>query len=164
MQKLPVPKQLFVVDVVLANLVTYVLSLAPLFLVMIVVGRSIPWTVLALPIYAVPLILITMAASLVLSVSVLYFEDIHYLAEVGLRALFFLTPILYSSEHLPEGVRDWIVLNPLFRVVEFLRQIFYTGELPLWSSYLWSVAASMLLLAVAVWVFNKAARRILYVA
>lgn len=157
-----VPKYIFPLSIAFSNLANFFLALVPLFVVMLVLGRDVPITVLALPIVLLPLFLATMGVALVFSVANVFFEDTQHLATVMMRALFYLSPILYSRENLPEWLVKWVVLNPMFTTCEFMRDLFYFGTLPDINTYLINVAGSTLLLGFGLWVFKKADDKFLY--
>ncbi len=160
--QLPVPKVIFPTSVAIYNLVNFALSLIPLLLVIIVTEGHIPWTALMVPLVLIPLFLISMGCALLLSVLNMFFDDTQHLRGVIFRALYFLCPILYKREHLPDWLVQWVVLNPMFGVIENTRRIFYYGEFPIWDTYLWNIAGSLLFLMLGLWVFKKASDRFIY--
>lgn len=156
------PSYIFVVSLVLSNLVNYLLASVPLLLVMVVAGHAIHWTVLLFPIILVPLVLVTTGVSLMLATSNVFYEDTLHLSEVVLQALYFLTPVLYSRDRLPAHLLWWLEWNPLFHQIEFLRQIFFYGQVPdLWL-YTVNVSLSLLTLALGLFVFRRSADKFLY--
>ena len=50
------------------------------------------------------------------------------------QLLFFLTPIFYRIENLPEGLRPIAVLNPLAHIVEGARRVLVLGQQPDWAA------------------------------
>ena len=162
-KKLRVPKQVFVVDIMLSNFVIYVFALLSLVAIMLLLGRPVTWAVALFPLHVLPLVLITTAVALLCSIACLFFDDVNHLADVALRALYFLTPILYGTEHLPEWVANWIVLNPLFNVFEALRSLFYGGAMPPTQMLIGNLALGALMLAFAAWVFARVEKKVIYV-
>lgn len=103
--QIPVPKFIFVVSLSLSNLTNLCFAIVPLLIIMLVTGKTIGLSFLALPIVILPLLCITMGLSLVLAASNVFFDDTLHLSEVGLQALYFLCPVLYHRELLP----PWLV-------------------------------------------------------
>ena len=126
--QVPVPKYIFSLSLAFSGLVDFILSLIPLLLVTIVMGRTVPATFLFFPLMLPPLFFVSMGISLLFAVSNVFFEDTQHLAGVILKALYFLCPILYSREYLPDWLIKWIILNPMFSITEMFRDIFYLAD------------------------------------
>lgn len=162
MDQVPVPKYIFPLSIAVSNLATFFLSLVPLFLVMLIVGTKFHLTILLLPIVLLPLFLLTMGISLLLAVCNIFFEDTQHLIEVALRALYFLSPILYSRDQIPEWLVKYVVFNPMFLLIEFMRGLIYYGELPDWTLYGIHMAGSFGILLFGLWVFKKVEHKFIY--
>lgn len=163
-EQVPIPKFIFMVSEAASGLVNYLLSLVPLVVVMLVVGHPLYWTILLFPLVLLPLIITTLGISLLLSVSNVFFEDTQHLTKVILSALYYLTPILYGPEHLPEHLVRWLQWNPMFSIVHFSRELFYFGTLPDLMAYSTSLLSGLVILAVALWVFKRSDDKFIYFA
>jgi len=161
-EHLPIPKFLFALSIAFSNLVNLFLSIIPLIAVMLVVGRPIHWTVLLFPIALIPLFFMAMGMALMLSVANVFFDDTKHLTGVLFSALYYLCPILYGREHLPDKLLTWIILNPMFCICEFWRDLFYFGRLPDPSTYLINLVASFFVLVLGLWVFKKADDKVIF--
>ena len=160
--QMPVPKYIFPLSVALYNLVNLFLSLIPLVLVMVFTNHPPSWSVFAFPLLVLPLLFVGMGFGLILSVSNVFFEDTQHLLGVLLKALYFLSPILYARDMLPERLVNWLVLNPMFSIIEYSREIFYYGTFPPLQMYLASLAMCSVVLLFGLWVFNKADSKLIY--
>jgi ABC-2 type transport system permease protein len=160
--QIAIPKYIFIVSLVCSNFVNYLLAIIPLFVVMLIAGHAIPWTVILFPIVFIPLLFVTTGISLILSVSNVFYEDTLHLSEVALQALYFLSPILYSREKLPADLISWLVLNPLFCQVEFMRLIFFEGIVPDLMSFSLNLLGSLFILFCGLYIFSKSEDKFMY--
>lgn len=160
--QIAVPRYIFIISITLSNLVNLALATVPLICVMLVVGRPVSWTVLALPVVLLPLFIVTVGVSLVLAVSNVFFEDTLHLTEVAMQALYFMCPILYAREFLPAWLVQYLQLNPLFLQVEFFRGIFFDAQLPGMELYLFNLCSSLLVLFIGLAVFRRSEDKFLY--
>jgi ABC-type polysaccharide/polyol phosphate export permease len=160
--QIPVPKYVFPLAITLSHLSTFMLSIVALLVVILCAGAPFHWTMLALPIVILPLFLFTIGACLLFAVSNVFFEDTQHLTGVILRALYFLCPILYAREHLPDWLRPWLVLNPLFGLIEFMHDLFVRGVLPAWDIYAIHLGAALAVLILGLWVFKKTEDKFIY--
>jgi len=157
-----VPKYIFILSIAFSNLANLLLSVLPLLAVMLIVGRSVPITILALPAVILPLFLFSVGLALILSVANVFFEDVGHLAGLVLQALYFLSPVLYSREMLPEWLIRWVVLNPMFGLIEFMRDMVYYGKLPELQTYFLNFGGCILVLILGLWIFKKSENKLIY--
>jgi lipopolysaccharide transport system permease protein len=123
------PREILPLSVVLSNLINFLLSLLVFLPLAVLLGaRFSAWT-LALPaVIAVQVCLVTGLALLVAALNVFY-RDTEVVLDVGLTAGFFLTPIFYELELLPNqflGIDVWrfvYTLNPMATLVTDYRYI-----------------------------------------
>jgi ABC-2 type transport system permease protein len=161
--QVPVPKYIFVLSITASNFINYILALIPLFIILLVSGQSIHWTVLLFPIVVLPLLFITVGLSLILSGSNVFFDDTFHLSEVAVQALYFLSPVLYGREHLPgELARILVAVNPLFCQMEFLRDIFYYGRVPNMEIFAINLGISFIVFFFGLKIFKSVENKFLY--
>jgi ABC-type polysaccharide/polyol phosphate export permease len=161
-EQVPIPKYIFIVSIICSNLFNLLVALVPLFLLMIFFGRAIPLSVLAFPAVFFPLCLVTVGLALTLAAANVFFDDTLHLSEVALSALYFLTPVLYHRDLLPGSLVKWLVFNPLFCQVEFIRAVFYDGVFPDMNTYLVNLGGSLLVLLFGLFVFKSSEDKFLY--
>ena len=91
-------------------------------------------TILLLPIVAMPLVFLSLAATWFLASLGVFVRDIGYVIGPAVQALLFLTPIFYSLDSVPDWLRPLMSANPLTSIVENSRRVILWGTLPDWPS------------------------------
>lgn len=162
MDQVTVPKYIFALSTAFSNLVDFLLSVIPLLLVTIVIGRDVPPTILFIPMMLIPLFFFSVGIALIFAVSNVFFEDTQHLVGVLLQALYFLCPILYKKEMLPHWLGPWVSLNPMFGMIESFRELFYYGTIPSFELYATHLLSSTLILFIGLYVFSKADKKFIY--
>lgn len=92
--------------------------------------NSFSWTMLLLPVLLLPLLLLSIGVSFFVASLGVYLRDIQQLVGIVTQMLFFMTPIFYPAELVPEGIRWILRINPLSPLVEQTRKLFLFGEVP----------------------------------
>ncbi len=159
LRKVGVPKAIFPLAAVCANLVNFVLSLIPLFFLMLFLGSVPGLALLWVPVGVLLLFAFTLGTALILSTLNVFFRDVRYLYEAGLLAWFYATPVFYPISIVPEGKRIFIRLNPLVPVIETFRTPLYKGIGPPTEALLGAIAAAVAALTVGFWMFKRYERR-----
>ena len=84
----------------------------------------------ALPILMLTLALFTCGLALLVAAAQVYLRDTRHLLDVVLQMWFWLTPIIYSLELVPERFRPFFNLNPLVPFLGAFRTVVLDFELP----------------------------------
>lgn len=160
-----IPRELWVVRVVLAKGIEYLLSLPILVGFMIAYAfrgeQHLTWHVLWwIPALLIQLILIV-GMGLVMAPLTALVDDVVRLVRIVLRMLFYFTPIVYSSqlvEHRAPWAADIIQLNPLVGIISMYR-VGLTGgghsPADVWPSWVIAAVISVFWLVFGLWVFRK---------
>lgn len=117
---------------------------------------------------AIPGLLMVMAASLLLITIFAHlnarFRDVAHMAAVGMQVLFYVTPVIFPASLLRQR-RDLslvIELNPLYHVLEVVRQPLLHNAAAHWHSYAAVAAIIVILAAAAAAVIGGFQRRIVF--
>jgi len=155
MKKIRIPKIVFPMAAVLANVINFGLSLIPLALLVLVLRFPLHWTWVYLPVPMVGLLLFTMGAAFLFSAVNVFFRDVSHIVQILLSAWFYFTPIIYSLDFIPIKHRWIFRLNPLLYVMNGFRLSIYYGLLPTAQSVVMSLAVGLLALLVGYAVFRR---------
>lgn len=127
-------------------------SLAVLLAVRVATGGRLSWTLLLLPLVALPLLFVSLGLSWFLAGLGVYLRDIGYVTGLVMQVLLFATPIFYPTSVLPGWVLSLIRVNPLVDVVENLRRVVLWGRPPEWLPLAaWTLVTGAVLLLGYAW-------------
>jgi ABC-type polysaccharide/polyol phosphate export permease len=134
------PRSILPLATVFFNLSQYLLTMVVFLPVMLVFYKVTPsLSILAFVPFLAMQVAFTMGVALTLSALTATYRDVRHLTEVGLAVLFWLTPIVYAAETLPEKARLPILLNPVASFVVAYQQMFDAQVWP--ALHLWVMAA-----------------------
>jgi len=132
------PIQILPVSALGAALFHGAVNLAILMAASLVVFGTISHTIWLLPLATLPLLGLCLGIGWFLASLGIFVRDTTYAVGMATQILFFLTPVIYPSNAVPESLRGWLVLNPLATVVEDFRRTLVWSQHPDWAA--WSVA------------------------
>ncbi len=92
-----------------------------------------PPTALLLPVVMAPMIVLAAGIVWFLSALGVFVRDIAQAMPPLTTILMFLSPIVFPLSAIPEGLRDWVFLNPLTIPVENVRAVLIWGHAPDWT-------------------------------
>jgi ABC-2 type transport system permease protein len=157
--KIRLPREIFPLAVVGAKGFEFVASLLVLGVFAVLAQRPPSRFLLALPLaVALQVVLLTGVALLLASVNTVL-RDVERLVRIALRAMFYLSPVVYPlslvAARLPEPVFLVYLLNPVVGIVELYRAVWFPDLFPGWGPVLGSAGVSVLALAVGWAVFVR---------
>ena len=135
------PRAILPVATVLFNLAQYLLTLLVFLPVMLMLYRVPPsWLMLLCPVFLALQVLFTIGMALLISTGTAFFRDIRHFLEVGLAALFWLTPILYSFDQVSERLRVPLMFSPMAPFIVAYQKIFFYHQRPDVLTWLLAIA------------------------
>jgi ABC-type polysaccharide/polyol phosphate export permease len=134
-KKVYFPTEILPISTVMSNLANFLLALPVLFLFMFVFRVPITANILYLPLIIIVQVVFMLGVALVLATLNVFYRDTSVIMEVLLQAWFFVTPIFYPIEVLPEWttvlnlalpVRRLVyILNPMASIIASYRSVLY---------------------------------------
>ena len=128
--KIRLPLFVFPLSLIGSNVFQLAIGVFPLLLVITLFfsGSLINGIALVLPL--VSLVMVCGGISLFTSALYVFFRDLPYLYELLTFVIWISLPIFYPSEIVPPGVKKLLLINPLLPIINCIRQISISGNLP----------------------------------
>ena len=119
-----------------------------------------PITILLLPLVLALELLLILGIALPLSVLNAKFKDTEFIWGVVLSAGFFLTPIFYQFDMLPETIRNVLQFSPMVQIVTMAHHVVLYGTLPSVNTILYAVGSISAITVIGYLIFRKYQARI----
>jgi lipopolysaccharide transport system permease protein len=84
-----------------------------------------------------------------------FYYDVQHALPIALTTLFYLSPVFYPVQMVPEAARPFYFLNPLAGLLTLYHEILYGGRMPSLSLLLGVMATALLVYAIGYAVFNR---------
>jgi ABC-2 type transport system permease protein len=166
-RKMQFPRIVIPLSVVLTAGFNMCLNLLAVLVIMLAYGIEPIWTWVLFPLILLPLAVFTTAVSMILSATYVRFRDVAQIWSVVSLALFYGSPVLYTTELAPAWLQDIISWNPLAVILEQAREWIVDPSAPgaletagSWAALLIPAGVFVAICAFAVWVFDREAARI----
>jgi lipopolysaccharide transport system permease protein len=140
---------------VLAALVEMFLGLLVLALLMAVERVWPSPNVIFLPLFLIPLVIVSTGLGLALAMLQVRYRDIYFLVQFVLQLGLLVTPVWYSMSTLPQHTRWLLALNPMAAVIEGFRWAVLGTTAPSFGMLALSVLVSLVALIGGVWIFQS---------
>lgn len=161
-KKIYIPKAIFPLSISCALLIDSMLSFMALFVIILVIGGSLTWNVLFIPVAYLLLFMFALGIGLVVATVTVFFRDLQHVMLIAMQGLFFLTPVLYKHEALA-GKIGWLVgLNPVVPYIELFRAPLYLARMPDTDVIVRAVVYSVLSILIGGAIFLRQEKKIVF--
>lgn len=160
--KVYVPKYIYPVSRVLSSGINVLISMIPLFIMLVFSGIQPSKSMLLIPIVLFYCMVFCIGMSLILSSMMTFFRDTQFLWGVVSMLWMYLTPIFYPENIIPEEFLTLYHINPLYQFLFFLREITMHGVSPGPFTYLYCTLAAGIPLILGIYVFKKTQDRFVF--
>ncbi len=155
-KKIYFPREVLPLSYVTSQFVNMLLTFVVVFVVLLFSGRHLnPVAMLYLPIAMIVEYILALGFCMIVCSVAVYLRDVVYVMSIVMLAWQFLTPIMYSSEIVPEKYLFIFRLNPMTPVIEVYRQILYYGAIPDVSTLVSSIVIGIVSLFIGWNVFHR---------
>lgn len=153
--KISFPIEILTITSIAVTLFDFFISLTLYLIAVMILTPSLSITVLALPSVIIIQVMLTAGLALFAACVSVFFRDIPKLIPVLGTMVFFLTPIFYPLNIVPESFRFIIKLNPMTQIVTLYQNILYYRVWPDYLSLGFAFLIGILFLITGYWVFDR---------
>jgi ABC-2 type transport system permease protein len=155
-----IPRTIWVMRVVLSKGIEFLLSIPVLVLFAVFAGAHVGWGLLWFPVGVLMQAVLLVGLGLLLAPLCVLYTDLERVTGLVLRALFYVSPVIYGLSDLPSITRHIADFNPLSGIFVLYRVGFFPDQ---WSTRTVLIGAivSVALLAVGASLFGRFERAVL---
>lgn len=155
------PRETWVIQSVAVSTAEFVMTL-PIVLAVVLINWDLPsWWILLFPVGMVLELFFILGFAFALSSWCVILPDLGRTVRIILRALFYLSPVLFSIARIPESVRPFASLNPIVGILGMYRAGFWNVELESWYAYVVSIVVTIVVFIIGYVMFARNQRRVL---
>jgi ABC-2 type transport system permease protein len=149
------PLEILPLTTVITSLIQNFFGVPALMLVLVLLEQRLEWTVILLPLIMALQLLFTLGLGYLMAVAGTYLPDIRETLRGVVRAMFFITPIIWPADRVPENLRFVVDYNPLAFLVEAYRNLILDGKLPGSAGAIYFSLVALTLFVVGFVTFNR---------
>jgi ABC-type polysaccharide/polyol phosphate export permease len=167
-KKVYFPREALPLSEILSSLINFLLALIVLFGMIFVFQVRLTGSILVLPVVIIAQVLFTLGLVFFLSTANVFYRDTQHIMQVVMQAWFFLTPIFYPIDIIPESatilgisvnLQLWVRrLNPMASLVASYRDILFKGRVPGLDFLLRTVVTCIVVFVIGYLIFSRYSR------
>lgn len=160
--KVYIPKYIFPLSKCLFVGINFLLTLIPLYIVILATGTDINFTHLLLPYVYICLFMFTFGMGLILATISVFLRDMFYIYGIVIMMWTYLTPIMYNIEFIDSKFRIFFKFNPLYQFINFSRTIIIKGQIPTIGQWAGCGVSAVMVLLFGIYIFRKKQDKFIY--
>lgn len=161
--KVYMPKYIFPLSKCLFVGINFLLTLIPLYAVIIFTGTGLNWAHLLLPYSFLCLFMFTLGMGFILSTISVFMRDMFYIYGIVITIWTYLTPIMYDIKIITNPLLQFIMkLNPLYQFINFARTIILYGNVPTLGQFIGCFLSGVVILIIGMFMFKKNQDKFIY--
>jgi lipopolysaccharide transport system permease protein len=150
------PREVLILGAMLTKFVEFLMEFViVLILLAVFYYQTVPSSLILLPWIVLVLLMMTVGLMFPLAAMAVYFRDVQQAVPIAMMSLFYLSPIFYPVEMIPEAARPFYYLNPLVGLMQLFHVVVFQG---VWPTMTLLVSVSAVALAVCLTgylIFNR---------
>ncbi|MDD2409542.1 MAG: ABC transporter permease [Bacilli bacterium] len=160
--KVYMPKYVFPLSKCLFVGINFLLTLIPLYVVIIVSGTELNIYHLLLPYVFICLFMFTLGMGLLLATISVFLRDMFYIYGIIQTMWLYLTPVMYDISMIPENFQTLFKLNPLYQFINFARSIILYKNIPTIGQWAGCGVSAVVVLIFGIYIFRKKQDKFIY--
>lgn len=138
----------------LLGLFEFLISIGIFFIIQIIIGHPFQWTIALFPFIMLLNIIVGFSIAIWMNILGVRVRDFTHMTLTLINFCFWLTPVFYTPELIPEAFRFWMYFNPMAGVIAFYRWSFLGMDFPS-VYYLFGLSFSIILFLLGLNKFRK---------
>lgn len=160
LKKVYFPKVILPLTISISELINYLISFVIIVIFIIFSGIGFSKHILLFPLIIMIQFILILGISLITSAVNVFFRDVEYICEFGLKLLYYITPVFYATNLFKGTKMDIIInMNPLTIIINACRDILIEHIYPDFMGLALCLLFSLLILIIGMVIFKKLENR-----
>ena len=160
LQKIFIPRYIFAIGGICSEFLNFLMSLIVMIAIMIITGAPFYAMGLFAIIPIATLFILITGVGLILAIVCTKFTDIEYLYKIFTSLLIYACAIFYPMDIVPQPIRGYMELNPVYGIIAQFRCFVMEGQFPSTKLMLTTFGISLVIFIIGVIIFRKYQDRI----
>jgi ABC-type polysaccharide/polyol phosphate export permease len=130
LNKIRLPVGVFPLSMIVANIFQFMMGAFPLLAIVTLIKSHSLISVVAILLPFIALVFFCIGVGFFISALYVFFRDLPYFYELVVFVLWISSPVFYPAEIVSPAIKPFLRINPLSGIIESLRQITLSGDLP----------------------------------
>lgn len=156
LKKIAFPRSIIIVSAVAAALLGLLFNIIVFAIFFVLSGMVFSWTIFLAAIFLIELFFVALGASFFISALYAKFKDVRHIWEIFLQIGFWITPIVYSVEMVPQKFHfPMYFFNPMTRIIQYSREAILQQRITNLDGMIGLLVLTLLVFFIGYFMYNK---------
>lgn len=155
LKHLYLPREILLISSTITSSIMLIFELIVFGIFMAIFQFVPPSTIIILPLVLILEFIMVLGFTFPLSVLNVRYKDVQFIWAVIIRAGFFLTPIIYRFDMLPENIQNILQYSPMVHIFTIAQDVTLYGNLPNIESVQYAILTTIIIFSVGYGIFRK---------
>ncbi len=129
-KKVYFPREILPISIVTSNLINFLITQIIVVIALLISGVGIGKSIVVFPIVVLLQYIFQLGLAFIFSAITVFIRDVEYIINIFMMLMFYLCPIVYNADMIPERFLKFFKLNPMFHIISYYRTILYSKDIP----------------------------------
>jgi ABC-type polysaccharide/polyol phosphate export permease len=150
------PSEILVFGAVGSRLLEFLAEMTLILILLIAFHHAaVPASFALFPLALVIQVLLVIGMALPIATLSVFYYDVQHALPIALTTLFYLSPVFYPAQMVPEAARPFYFLNPLAGLLTLYHEILYAGRMPSLTLLFGMMTTSLLVYLIGYAIFSR---------
>jgi ABC-type polysaccharide/polyol phosphate export permease len=150
------PSEILVFGAVGSRLLEFMAEMTLILILLVVFHHDrVPASLALFPLALVIQVLLVIGLALPIATLSVFYYDVQHALPIALTTLFYLSPVFYPAQMVPEAARPFYFLNPIAGLLTLYHEILYAGRMPSLTLLFGMMTAALLVYLIGYAIFNR---------
>lgn len=154
-QKAKFPREALILSIIFSNFFHFLISLVLFVLLVFLTGSLAIFNIFILIVATILLLFFVVGITMFLTTWFVRYRDIKFIVQAILPVWFYATPIIYTTEILPDNIASVLMFNPMTGIIELFQFVFIPNLSIDYSTVLVSTLISSIIFLLGILSFRK---------
>jgi lipopolysaccharide transport system permease protein len=150
------PSEILVFGAAVSRLLEFLAEMALIVIALVVFHHHfVPTSLALLPVLILIQLLLVIGLALPIAALSVFYYDVYHALPIALTTLFYLSPVFYPAQMVPEMARPYYFLNPIAGLLTLYHDVVYAGQMPSLQLLGGMLAAAVIIYSLGYAIFNR---------
>ena len=158
-KKVYFPREILPISIVTSNLLNFLITGMIVLVALFISGIGVGKAILIFPLVMLTQYILQLGIAFIFSSITVFVRDVEYIINIFMMLMFYLCPIVYAADMIPEKILPLFKLNPMFHIIGFYREILYYKRVPNLLNLFIIFIVSLFILIIGYGIFEKCEKK-----